>query len=433
MATTQQLNRVFTHAIGITGDPEFLFSSLDPKDNIITPEILAAIAKSELLDKLMGSPRVTYVYDNQLPSPIIRVTPDLKYDISDSISTSKPGTGVWVSSTPGEVMYVNIAKMFDDCPLPHKYVLGCTECMRMSKIEVPVRCALHNALTYFTASDVVDCDDMCADSLSTGKTTTAGFTYISPMLTKTEHFSTRDRRIAEHDFTVVRDNADNASKGGLASARVRRFKLKVCPRCLAQNACTHTYNYLVKFCPGPYAVTPHQAACAILKGITVPFTHAQIGYLLAHSGELNLRLNRRRYFLTFHATANELQFGLRRITSNWFDFNPLTYCEAQRVIQTCGNDIGERHAPVTHQSKALLVALATRTMSPTRSNGWRNTSYPVLGITKKYMRGYQVNYTRGKTGYLPWTTEIDSFADLHLNWLCIPRLEHTSTPNGHKH
>lgn len=419
-----ELDRVFTCAVDSAGDPDLIFSSLDPTDRIATPQTLKLIQNHPLVHQIVGYPNIVYTYDDALPYQIIRVTSIMDNTIAAQLPAAKKEDYIYVNSTPLETANISLAQIYDKCALPHKYALGCNACIRLNSEELPDSCVLHdmaNAGIHAEHSNEYSPVDDPSDYLQSSVTTIGPFTYISPTLTRTEHFSKKERTISCHDFSAVTRRSADAANGGKESQRIHRFKAANCTRCLVRATCDAEGDSK-QYCKGAYFQTEKEATADILEAVHVPFTRAQIKHLLAHSGPLAKRYNRRLYHLTFHATYRELNFGLRRTTATYFDFEPFaTYKDAVKVINEYGYEEGSSRyrSKLTNHSLALLIALSAQTDSPRRRNNWRTFTYPKLGIEPSY-EGYTLAYARGKEGYLPWKTTITKLEDVYSNWRDIP-------------
>ncbi len=366
----QQLNRVFTYAVGPSGNTELLFSSLDPEDNILSPETFELIQNTALVHKLVGHPNIVYSHDIPVPHPVIRVTSETDGYLARQLSTAKRGDCIYINGSPSEMEHVDLSQTYDSCSLPHKYALGCHECIRLKADEVPAMCRIRELLTtpreygYRAEEDLLDV-------LEHLETTIGSFTYISPAHTRTAYFTQNDRPINQHSFANVSENLESAAKGGREAHRVIKFKKTECSRCLVQSVC----DTEVKWCPSPYLKSEKEYSAASVAKTHIPFTRAQIKYLLINSGRLHARYNRRLYALTFHLESPDqtLQFGLRRTTASWFNFTPFkTFKEAERVIQSHGYDRkwdDDRYGKLTNLQLGILLAAARETYSPTNQNG----------------------------------------------------------------
>jgi len=413
----QQLDKVFTYAVGPAGNTELIFSSLNPNDNVLTPETFKLIQDAELVHKIVGYPNIIYSNDHTSPHPMIRVTSETDRYLALQLPGAKKGDGIYINSSPTTPEHLDLSQVYDACSLPHKYALGCQECIGLNASDVPKMCRVRELLVTPRKYGYTVHGDQLKNSLEHLKTTIGPFTFISPGHTRTEYFTKKDRPINQHSFANVHENLEAAAKGGKEAHRVIKYKKTECTRCLVQPTCWTE----VKWCSSPYLKSAKEYSADAIANVQIPFTRKQIKYLLINSGPLNSRYNRRLYALTFYVTPyHTLQFGLRRTTSNYFDFKPFkTFKDAEQVIKAHGSDLrwsDSYHGKMTNLQLGVLLATARKTASPTSQNGWRATSYPAYYLDGHPNVGYTLYYARGREGLLPWSTVVQSWEDLYLNW-----------------
>lgn len=424
---TAELDKVFTYAESSYANdtPDLVFSSLQKDESILSEATMLKIAEDQLTQETLGLPFLIMCKDNN-----IIATTDFEHVIDLLERASTTDKIIWRTTKGIEV--VRPADIFDNCALPHKYVLGCKECL--TDRETTNHCIPKESIIHYGG----DCQEASTDvdeleEWKHRKLNIANFTYISPLLTAPENIAKRKRSLSEHDFSYVEERSDIRSKALTERHRRNRFYKEECSRCYGKEHCSK-YHYRFVTCEGPYLYTEKEATEEILNMVTIPFSNAQIRYLLRNSGELKKRLNRCKYISTFYMKGATLSYGLQRLTIPYADKKPFDgYRDAHQFIQQYGYDHKPYPYPVTKSLKARLCLIASYESSPYCSGGFGNGgTYPAQCIRR---HGDTLTQYYGMTrGYTYWRTrEISSIANAMKYDRDIEYLSRTPSDHEKKH
>lgn len=422
---TPELDRVFTYAESsyATDTPDLIFSALNGgKEDIFSESTFLKIAEDPMVRQTLGIPFLIMRNDDN-----VIATTDFEHLINRLDEARTTDYVVW--RTEDGIKVKRPADIFDNCSLPHKYVLGCKGCL--SDRETTNHCVpKHNVLFYSSDRHIVASSIDNLEQWEHRKIKIANFTYISPLLTAPKNIAKRNRGISEHDFSYVEERSEIRSKALTERHRRNRFYKEECSRCYGKEHCSK-YHYRFVMCEGPYLYTEKTATEEILNMVTIPFSNAQIRYLLQNSGELKKRLNRCKYISTFFMDGDTLSYGLQRITVPYADKKPFDgFRDAHQFIQQYGYDHKPYPYPITKHLKARLCLIASYEHSPYYSGGFGNSgTYPSQCIRR---HGDTLTQSYGMTrGYTYWRTrEISTISDAMRYETDIEYL--SRTPSDHK-
>ena len=421
---TAELDKVFTYAESSYANdtPDLVFSSLQGDEITLSEVTMLKIAKDQLTQETLGLPFLIMRKDNN-----IIATTDFEHVIDLLERASTVDKIIWRTTKGIEV--VRPADIFDNCALPHKYVLGCKECLTDRETTnhcIPKESVIHYGGDHQEAS--TDVDEL--EEWKHRKVSIAGFTYISPLLTAPENIAKRKRSISEHDFSYVEERSEIRSRALMERHRRTRFYKEECARCYGKEHCSK-YHYRFVGCEGPYLYTEKEATEEILNMVTIPFSNAQIRYLLHNSGELKKRRNRCKYMATFYMEGNTLSYGLQRLTIPYADKIPFDgYRDAHQFMQEYGHGHTPYPYPITKSLKARLCLIASYEHSPYYQGGYGgNRAYPAQTVRRH--ADTLTQYYGMTRGYTYWRNrEILTIADAMDYDRDIPYL--ARTPSDHK-
>jgi hypothetical protein len=320
----------------------------------------------------------------------------------------------------GEFQILDPRKIRDACTLPHRLILGCSECL-----PEPENPELHCGIKrlYLDRDDNLSEDVLNAISRWKHlKVKLFGHTFVSPTYTgEYSPFSARNKDHSSIDFDNVVNNVEARKEVAKARANSQKFRVTECSRCLGSGLCE---SARAKWCYGPYGKTDKEYYEYIIKKTKVPFTNAQIAYLLNNSGSLNHRHNRRLSYLTFRYDGDALNFVIGRMTTG--EERSITFKEAKSIIE---NDVEHpRNLPIkiTKKLKALLISAASLSTSPAQGNGWHKTRYDSRSLLLNYPDRLILQfYWRSRHRLLPWEFKCDSLRDIFRHYSRVPRIHQT--------
>lgn len=336
------------------------------------------------------------------------------YAITDDLTVLSPGfTGEedqavqMIAFEAPSMIYPK--RIVDACTLPHKTILGCSECLE-SKDVTEFGCQIKKMYDQ-------ECKNVPPETLQTLtswkhlKKNIGEYTFISPVYATNRTrrtFSSRQQSHLNIDFGSVQDNVNARKEIAQNRKDTITFQNSECPECLVSMVCPKDK---AKWCKGSYGKSEEQYYADILQGKKLKYTDAQISYLLLNSGELDFKIKRRRHYLTFDMTINGLDFVLGDLLTGHTE--SLTFKEAKELIEKYKYDSISTRGPIkiTKKLKALLHVATGIRWSPTYNSGWHVTKYPKRFVT--YYHGYRqlfsVNFLQSSRGkILPWPFEFDS-------------------------
>ena len=347
---------------------------------------------------------------------------DNKYVITDDIDALTPGfTGEVNQRLPaiidGVFQILEPKKIQDACTLPHKLILGCSECL--TEADNPELHCLVKKM--FLEEPNLNDARFSVRQWKHLKYKIGDYTFVSPTYTASvSNFAAREQRVNNIDFDNIPENIKARKEAAQARGKVAVFRNTECARCLVRRYCDSA-----KWCSGPYDKTEKEYTQQILENTTVPFTNAQIRYLLTNSGELDKRYDRKKSYLSFRYSEGELKFILGHTVTG--GETPLSFKAAKKIISeymtpsTC-------KFPITKKLKAQLITLATLTSSPTFSNGWHSTHYPVRYIEYRYQELRLSFYQPSQSRIAPWVFTADDLPRFFSHYKHIPFVSKTTSP-----
>lgn len=315
---------------------------------------------------------------------------------------------------------VNPRQIQDDCTLPHRMILGCQEC-----IDEPENPELHCRIKkWHLELKEQRVPPEVTEELNGWKNLDhqiGEHTFVRPSYAHDRFpFASKLLDITDISFNHVKTNIEMRKDAALARSQRRNFEKKVCSTCLVQRQCPSTRP---KWCDGAYDKTEEEYYDHILDVSAVPFTNAQLSYLLSNSGRLENRFNKKEAYLSFRY-RDGLQFMLGYVRTG--DEVPLTYKQAVKVIQQYGHENLMKHR-MTKKMKAMLIAMSSLTSSPTRKSRWHSTSYPVRFLQFEYGAYYQYFFWR-RGGIASWHFRADNLLDIYRAHERLPFVSKTNSP-----
>lgn len=438
-----QLKYLFTYAQGDNRrfgySPALIFVCLDPSDTQFhNRETPLTIARHPLVKEIMGDTFFVQYFDGgeaELRHCNRGVQRWVFFkDIAGVLRSMDTGSHdnllLQIEGKPlGTVTPQNI---LDNCYLPHKYAMTCMDCATGSSSnkhsQSEHNCILKNSLQRYESGRVIttslpssiNLQDIREDfELVNRKTQIDKFVFISPVLTA-DGIPSPVRPVHAHDFTRIQEYSDRRSDGQHERHRFVRFQEEVCPTCSMRAPCMKTRaDYSRRSCPGPYPTDQKEIVEEILSNVRIPFSNAQLRFLLAHSGILYKRYKRRIVAGTFGMDGNELCYRIRHKTKPYayhdaFRFN--NFREASKFLREHNESIETKYLPpFTRELKAILCELASHDASPRCHYYWRTVSYPLLYI-QAYGRGFRTTYSyqgRGTTGF---GMSVNTLTDIYENF-----------------
>lgn len=346
------------------------------------------------------------------------------YAVTDDINALTPGFNDGVNQRvpaiiSGEYQVLYPKKIQDACCIPHRYVLGCPECLD-EKDDPELHCRV-KALYLEQVKQRLP--ETIADTIAKWrhlKVQIGEHTFVSPSYTGSKvGFAPRQTSIRRVRFGNIPDNIAFRRDTAKARGQVQLFRKQACVHCLVRAYCPDNH---AKWCYGPYDKNENEYYLDILSRSVIPFTNAQIRYLLKNSGELHEKVGGENSYLTFRY-RNGLEFVLGEIKTG--NEQVLTFRDAKRVIQKYRSpENTERKFPVTKKLKALLVSLAT--FRESRIRGWgrrreaRFITYNFYGELRQYFR-----YRQGIAGE---TFQVSSLTDLYREHSRLPLISPSNSP-----
>jgi hypothetical protein len=434
---TPELDKVFTYAESsyATDAPDLVFSSLQKNEDILSEDILLEIARDPRTREVLGVPFVVMGFEATYPNII--VSADFEYVIE--LIEHAPLNRIIVLGHDKGTSVIKPGQIFDNCHLPHKYIVGCKECI--SDRETEGHCLPKEAVLEYGRDEHTDCP-LDVDDLEEWKHrgfSIGGFTYISPMLTAPKNIAQRKRPIKEHDFSYVSTRSEIRSDALKERYRRERFRKNECSRCLTKEKCLAYQNRSSwAGCEGPYLYTEEEAENRVLECTTIPFTNPQFVYLLKNSGALPRLVNRRKCVTSFYLEGTTLRFGRQYVTDPYSHLDSFdSFKEAKSFIKEYGHD-RDVFSPQSWSRKrvkhlkAMVSLLAQFDSSPWRSVMFHGSlSFPASHISLNY-GSVEQHYTMSRGRRYWYTRQIDKVADLARYDWDIPHLSRTTVPDGYK-
>ena len=321
----------------------------------------------------------------------------------------------------GEYQVLYPRRIQESCTLPHKYILGCSECL--SETENPeLHCRIKkmflNLRDRSVSSGILD----TLDGWKHLKVRIGDYAFVSPSYVGNNGpFSPRKIPREEVQFDKIVPNIEARKNAAQKKAQGDRFKKSECSRCLVQRVCATGKH---RWCSGSYDKTEEEYYAHILENSIVPFTNTQIRYLLLNSGKLREQHNKKECYLTFRY-RDGLTFVLGNMKSG--EELPLSFKAATKIIKTYGDDNNGK-LRITKRLKALLVAASTFKYSPVQSSGWHTTNYPSRYLLYSREGFRQFFYYKRPAGIAHWTLHTTCLADIFCAHNTLPFMSRSNSP-----
>lgn len=407
----KDLDLVFTYAQSADKrSTNLLFTSLAGHTEIFLATTIESIVADPLYQEIMGKNSILFPYETT-PFPVLLATTEFMEQVAARTETAKEGEAVVICREGAPPETIDLHTMYYGCQLPQKLILGCLECV--NNPSQSKGCPLRQASSQALSADFQGtAPEELVNFLKSRKSKIDGFTYLSPVLTTHEHFSKTLRTIEEHDFSYVEERA--AIRESIIDARVRlnAVKKNICTHCYVAEYCHREFDHKnhrsrIRNCKGRYPETEEEAIRIINKTYPPPMTFEQMSVLLANSGELRKRYNRRICYATFTDNYGELVFAIVSRRYTHIKHICKSYEEAVAIIEKHNGFLYKVVRPVTPKMYALLREAVAHRNSPVNRTRWHTTQYPRLHILPTYGDGVEISYTYNSHSYkeLPWSLE----------------------------
>ena len=382
-------------------------------------ELQKEIAESEVTRELLGDDFIIIPYRNEVStgwdtkkvSNVLIATTTAETICKRAIEQAR---GLPVTLVrEGRISYQDGLEIVNACSLPHKYVVGCSECaspdptdrvcslVQLQGLEVPE----------FTIDDYIN-------EVKYWRTCIGRFRAIGPSLTALKAIEPAARAINEHDFSCVSSNMQMRSDNAKEHVRIQKFRKEMCTQCAFRKPCIHESK--PKRCYQPYLKNLDKIAKFVIANVQVPFTEHQIQTLLLNSGKLDRYVDSYKCFATFVVEDGVLYFALNRKTAPLdFLYKTTKYETAKKWLETYLKypRFPDKMPRMPRQEKAALLELASRQCSPTYYNGWRSTSYPLWYIKRDIVGKLKTTYAWANgRAYLPWHVTVSDLLDIYQNY-----------------
>jgi len=312
----------------------------------------------------------------------------------------------------------------DACTLPHKLILGCSECLN-EEADPELHCQIKRMYLAQREQRVpVEVTDVL-ERWKHLKVELGGYAFVNPVYASdSRSFSSRRVSIGHVSFDSVKRNV--AIRKDATQSRIQRsqFKTKVCSTCLVKSPCPATRS---RWCEGPYDKTQEEYYEHILEVSDIPFTNSQLSYLLQHSGLLDKAIHKKLHYVTFRY-RDGLQFMLGNLKTG--DEVPMTFKQAKETIEEygCERTYFGKKLRITKSLKAMLVVMSSFRNSPTVGTSWHKTSYP-----SRYLLytpdGFLQHFYYRRSGYIAsWRFRAKDLVDVYASHERIPFVSKTGSP-----
>lgn len=413
------LNHVFTVAGSPVGFPTLLFTRLD-KDEKQLDEDIKGIFETKEIDALL--PAFIAIKSDVNDYPVWSLSCDIDLWALNRLENAEKDENIYTYLKGEGPKIINLQTVYYSCPLPHRQIIGCLNCVREAP-PTPKDCVIKRMILARTEDKNKSDVEQIAEQLKNRSSEIAGFVYVSPKLTAMEYFSKTFRDVEAHDFGRIEDNSEEVKKGIRERARFNKFKKEVCTQCFVRGFCRGN-----RYCDGAYPKTSGDAVVEILDKVDIPFTDVQLNYLLANSGELPKRVDRRIAWATFQLIEGELVFGIvPRCGYYNMKIKFKSFEEAKKFLNQHGQDFNPKWiTPIPLERKAVLAELASHDYSPTNNCGWHRTSYRVVGIRSYPDLELVFKHTNGQV--LRWPFRVSSLTSVYEHYESLSLLRHTKSP-----
>lgn len=325
----------------------------------------------------------------------------------DASALEEPPT---LFSRHGIQLWVDTRKLYETCTSLFKAV-GCVSC--------PAYGMSCRKRIYADVPEI-DCTSSYGglfDALVNRKSQVAGYTYISPTLTRPDprydHFVPSERSWQDHDFKAVEAWGKTRSLASTTAAERRKFQREQCPKCPLQGACSSEGRH--KWCSGAFPPAEMINADLVKQFETlVASTQLERWQFLAiarAAGE-EVRIGRRMCVLEgFQFRQNRLVIRAARCKTEYHVEQRWDPADAGVYAQVGGYFplpyVGD-YEP-TDQAKALWVASLHKQYTRPVTRGWYRCddaiSYRTLRPTRIILgmrRNMQRSYTRDLTDWVDY-------------------------------
>jgi len=353
-----------------------------------------------------------------------KIASEIASSVAHDLESARKGQVVLAYSPKEGIKEHNLYDIYYSCTLPQKSIIGCKGCFESG--DNPRDCAIKKLVLTEGEATIGE----AFKNLKNRVSRIAGFTYISPRLTLAEDFGKTFRLPEDHDFSVIDYKSQQIQKGIQERKRFNKFEKEVCSQCFVADTCLRQRDkHSRRWCSGPYPISSGDAVVEILNKVHIPFTDAELNYLLLNAYELNKRYNSCKYWTTFAVESKELKFGIVRHTKPWNGVETFAdFAEAKTFIEKYGKDIEASHkgVPVNPELKAVLIELAGHRTSPTHRGKWRSTQYYALGITYYAREELRLNFSLGNGRGTAWfNAEAKTLEDVYHHWEDFHWVSHT--------
>lgn len=441
-----ELNKMFTVATDSSEDEDGPCNLIFTQSESVELKDMKQIVEDALFKEIMGAGCVLVQLNRD--DPALLATNDLESYAVERMDTALPDEKILVYDPHRGIHLIGLQDAYYSCTLPHKTIVGCSECMTR---ETSRACSIKQLSTQYCGRKGGLTPYQLTEKLKSRKSKISQYTYISPRLTAVEDFSKTFRPVDKHDFSYVTERS-NAIRDGLRErGRFNRFKKEVCPTCLVHQGCHQVQETRdIRWCHGPFALSEKEAVKQLLQEYEIPFKPRELLYLALNSGKLEKRYERCKYWATFRTSVGyhdnkRVSFGLCRYTTG--EYTPIpSFKEAKEILEKCGNTLGmelhnirDKHKLLTPLEKALLIELGAHHQSPVNRSRWHATCYDFLGlIYDRWGGGWELNFKFNSHGgyssyrpdglVLPWSISAQNFNDIFSDTTYLKTLRQSDHP-----
>lgn len=363
--------------------------------NIHTPETVHDISNNPQLREFLGFPYIVIprMYDipgkNRAYQLLIA-----SYDLKSYVDNLDVTRGTFDIVHKDGIESFDASEVYDQCALPHKYVLGCHGCMEISDTTNHCR---PKALALKDDGEASDegAEDIIEWARKKSNRRIAGFEYVSPTMTAAKSFENSVRKLNDHHFELIPNNVYDKHDSAVRAAALMRFKRKTCTTCLLYEGCTKEGKngknfYHSRYCTGTFKYDNwDQYIDTVIQGMTTEYTDQQLAFIAYNSGLLSKRYKRRVVYLTLsqqYHDGDKLVAVLRHKRSP-YRYKDIKVQGFDAVLGLLGADAKEppEHlATITKKQKALLYMASAISSSPTHTRNWRSVNYPIAYIDLRW-------------------------------------------------
>jgi len=321
----------------------------------------------------------------------------------------------------GHVTHREGLEVFNACELPEKYVVGCGGCRTGTET--------HNTCPVVKLENLEEIPEFEIDTYSEDvtywKSRIGRFVAVGPSYTSADYITPAHRTIVQHSFKYVSSTISDRRNTAQEMGRRAQFRREICSQCLMKEPCW--YEGAPKHCTKYYPQTLREISLEIVKNTPCKFTGPQLRVLLANSGPMDKRFNRYKGHFTLKYPSKYLgdSEGVKFVINQKTDpGHTLAGTDNYKTALSWLHDYGdapwvpEKARHMGAHEKAVLFELLQRNQSPTRNNGWRQTTYPVNFVAKRGSGPYYVEYSWGPSGryVLPWPLRAENLFDVYKNY-----------------